>query len=131
MISATRREALRAALAAPAVVSLPSVAIARGSSTLLVHDPELAVGRRLSDAHDGETLAIQGDRIRFARALFERQPSFVVGVSRPVDALLIEDVGREAGYVPVDEGTDVLRAMIGSDKSLDRGFVLGWALAKR
>ena len=48
-----------------------------------------------------KALPIEGDRIRFARAVFERVPALVVGVSRSADAVLIEDVGREAGYVPV------------------------------
>jgi hypothetical protein len=100
-MKATRREALKGALAVPAVAAVPTVAWARGGKAVLVHDPALAAGRRLAALHDGEVLAITGDRIRFARALFARRPSLVVGVTRSADALLIEEVAREAGYVPV------------------------------
>src|SRR5687768_18064786 len=55
-----------------------------------------SAGRRFAGAYGGEALAIEGDRIRFARAVFARRPAFVVGVSRPADALLIEEVAREA-----------------------------------
>jgi hypothetical protein len=79
--------------------------------------------------HSGEALPIEGDRIRFARAAFERCPSMVVGVSRPADALLIEEVGREAGYRPIDSGVEALRDMIASAQLLDQGLVLGWVLA--
>ena len=102
MISATRREALIGALTVPAVAGLP-----------------------------GEALAIEGDRIRFARAVFERRPSLVVGISRPADALLIEEVGREAGYVPVSEGIEALKGVIVGTRPRDRGLVLGWVLAPR
>ena len=101
MIRATRREAVLGALAVPAVAGLPKAALARGTGAVLLHDPALAAARHLAAMHGGEALAIEGDRIRFARALFERAPALVVGVSRAADAVLIEDVGREAGYVPI------------------------------
>ena len=116
-MKASRREALKGALAVPAVAAVPTVAWARGGETLLVHDPELAAGRRIAAAHDGEVVAIAGDRIRFARALFARQPSLVVGITRSADVLLVEEVAREAGYVPVP-------APAGLGAS-------GWALAPR
>jgi hypothetical protein len=100
-MKASRRDALKGALAVPAMAAVPTVAWARSGKAVLVHDPALAAGRRLAAAHDGEALAIEGDRIRFARALFARRPSLVIGVSRSADALLIEEVGREAGFVPV------------------------------
>ena len=126
-MKATRREALLGALAVPAVAGMPRMKSATGS--LLLHDPSLTAGRRLAGTHGGEVLAIEGDRIRFARAVFERRPVMVVGVSRPADALLIEEVGREAGYAPVGEGADDLREMIAGAR--DRGLVLGWVLAPR
>lgn len=128
MISATRREALMGALAVPAVAGAPR--IERSVPSVVVIDPTLAAGRRLTDAHGGEAFAIEGDPIRFARALFERGPRLVVGISRPADALLIEEVGREAGYAPVNEGTDALRELIGA-RPRDNGLVLGWVLAPR
>ena len=131
MIRATRRQAVLGALAVPAVAGLPSMAAARSGPTLLVHDPELITGQRLAKAHSGEVLAIEGDRIRFARAVFERRPSLVLGVSRPADALLIEDVGREAGYAPVSDGVEGLRKAIERSASRDTGLVLAWVLAPR
>lgn len=116
-MKATRRGVLAGALAVPAVAAVPTAAWARSGKAVLVHDPDLAAGRRLAETYDGEVLAIEGDRIRFARALFARRPSLVVGITRSADALLIEDVGREAGYVPV-----ATPASLGAS---------GWALAPR
>ena len=131
MIRATRREAVLGALAVPAVAGLPKAALARGTGAVLLHDPALAAARRLAAMHGGEALAIEGDRIRFARAVFERRPSLVLGVSRPADALLIEDVGREAGYAPVSDGVEGLRKAIERSASRDTGLVLAWVLAPR
>jgi hypothetical protein len=104
VIRATRRGALAGALALPAVASLAKAPRRKPSGTVLLHDPSLEAGRRFAAAGQarGETvLAIEGDRIRFARALFEQAPALMIGVSRAADAVLIEDVGREAGYTPV------------------------------
>ena len=126
---ATRREAMLAALAVPATAGMPRIAAARGRAAVLVHDPSLAAGRRFAEAYGGEALPIEGDRIRFARAVFAKRPAFVVGVSRPADALLIEDVGREAGYVRADD--KMVREMTAAAQPLDRGLVLGWVLAAK
>jgi hypothetical protein len=104
VIRATRRAALVGTLVLPAAASLAKAPKRKPSGTVLLHDPSLDAGRRFAASAQvrGETaLAIEGDRIRFARALFERAPALVVGVSRAADAVLIEDVGREAGYLPV------------------------------
>lgn len=130
-MKATRRQTLIGALAVPAVAGLPKAAFARGTGAVLLHDPALAAARRLAAMHGGVTLPIEGDRIRFARAVFERRPSLVLGVSRPADALLIEDVGREAGYAPVSEGVEGLRKAIERNASRDTGLVLAWVLAPR
>jgi hypothetical protein len=116
-VKATRREALKGALAVPTVAAVPTAAWARGGKAVLVHDPALTSGRRVDALHDGEVLAIEGDRIRFAKALVVRRPSLIVGVTRSADALLIADVAREAGYAPV-----AAPASLGSS---------GWALAPR
>ena len=131
MIRATRRQAVLGALAVPAAAGLPKAAFARGTGAVLLHDPALAAARHLAAMHGGEALAIEGDRIRFARAVFERRPSLVLGVSRPADALLIEDVGREAGYAPVSEGVEGLRKAIEHSASQNTGLVLAWILAPR
>lgn len=104
MIRASRRAALLGALALPAAASLAKAPKRKPSGTVLLHDPSLEAGRRFAASaqmHGDNVLAIEGDRIRFALAVFERAPALVVGVSRSADAVLIEDVGREAGYVPV------------------------------
>jgi hypothetical protein len=128
-VKATRRGVLAGALAVPAVAGLPHVASARSAGAVLLHDPSLAAGRRFAEAYGGEALPIEGDRIRFARAVFERRPAFVVGVSRPADALLIEEVAREAGYLLADDRT--VREMTDAAQPLDQGLVLGWVLAPR
>lgn len=113
MIRASRREALIGALAVPAAGALPLTARASTGTPILLHDPKLAAGRRFAAAAaaKGEgAVAIEGDAIRFARMIFARQPTLVVGVTRRADALLIEEVGREAGYravaPPVSTGSD-------------------------
>jgi hypothetical protein len=126
---ATRRGVLAGALAVPAAAGLPAVAGAKVTGALLLHDASLEAGRRFAQAYGGEALPIEGDRIRFARAVFARRPAYVVGVSRPADALLIEDVGREAGYAPADD--DTVRALTTAAQPLDRGLVLGWVLVPR
>ena len=126
---ATRRGVLAGALAAPVLAGLPRVASASGGDAVLLHDPSLEAGRRFAEAYAGKALPIEGDRIRFARAVFAKRPAFVVGVSRPADALLIEDVGREAGYVRADD--KMVREMTAAAQPLDRGLVLGWVLVPR
>jgi hypothetical protein len=128
-MKASRRGVLAGALAVPAAAGLPRIAAAGESRAVLVHDPSLAAGRRFAEAYGGEALPIEGDRIRFARAVFARRPAYVVGVSRPADALLIEDVAREAGYVPADDET--VGALTEAVQPLDRVLVLGWVLARR
>jgi|GEM_PF-3984875 hypothetical protein len=129
MISASRREALKGALAVPAVVGLPKWRWQHAEPSLMVYDPALEAGRRLvAGGQEGaQALAIDGDRIRFGRELFARRPGLVVGVSRHVDALLLEEVGAEAGYRPVDWDAGHLRELIAA--STDRGLVVGWVLA--
>lgn len=129
MIRATRRQAVLGALAVPAAAGLPKAAFARGTGAVLLHDPSLEAARRLAATHGGEALPIEGDRVRFARAVFARRPSLVMGVSRPADALLIEDVGRETGYVPDPHGTESLLRTIAAARPRDRGLVVGWVLA--
>lgn len=126
-MKATRRGVLAGGLAVPALAGLPRLALARGGEAVLLHDASLAAGRRFAEAHRGEVLPIEGDRIRFARAVFAKRPAFVVGISRPADALLIEEVGREAGYAPADDKT--VRELTEAAQPLDRGLVLGWVLA--
>lgn len=140
MIRATRRSILAGALAVPTIAGLASWRWRHGERSLLVHDPALEAGRRFAAAgqtRGGEVLAIEGDRIRFARSALERQPALIAGVSRHADALLIEDVAREAGYRRVAvlrgnagrcEGHDC-EAGWGSLGSMARGAGSGWVEA--
>lgn len=128
-MKASRRQVLAGALTVPALAGVPKAAFAQAVGVVVVHDPALDAGRRLAAVHGGAALAIDGDRIRFARAVFEKRPELVVGVSRPADALLIEDVAREAGYRPIS--SDSLQALLASSRSLDRGLVVGWVLGLR
>jgi hypothetical protein len=107
-MKATRRQAMVAALAVPAVASAGKLRAAAGP--MVVYDPALVPPPAAA------ARPIEGDRIRFARAMFAARPSLVIGVSRSADALLIAEVAREAGYVPVSQ-------------TLDARY--GWALAPR
>lgn len=101
MIALTRRGALAGALAVPTVAGLAQWRWRFGDNFVLLYDPALSSGRRFAEAgraKGGEVLALEGDRIRLGRAVFERRPALVAGVSRHADALLLEDVAREAGY---------------------------------
>ena len=128
-MKATRRGVITGALAVPAVAAVPLAASAKAGPAVLLHDPSLEAGRRFAEAYGGEALPIEGDRIQFARAVFEQRPAYVVGVSRPADALLIEEVAREAGYVPADDAR--VRELTAAAQPLDRGLVLGWVLAPK
>jgi hypothetical protein len=89
------------ALAVPVAAGLPQGRSLRDGPSLLVYDPGLEAGQRFAAAgqvHGAEVLPVDGDRVRFARALFERKPAIVSGVTRWADALMIEEVGRETGY---------------------------------
>jgi hypothetical protein len=101
MIRASRRAVVAAALAAPVAARAVGVKPPAKSAAVLLHDPQLAAGRRFAEAGraaGAKVLPIEGDRIRFARAVFAANPAWVQGVSRQADAVLIEDVGREFGY---------------------------------
>jgi hypothetical protein len=106
-MKATRRQAIVGALAVPAVASAAKLKAAGAAIT--VYDASLAPAPAL------DALPIEGDRIRFARKLFERRPSLVIGLSRHADALLIAEVGQESGYRGV-----AAPAALGAN---------GWALA--
>ena len=72
-MKATRREAMLGALAVPAVAGMPACARHRAAAR-----PRPRARRRPPLA--GRTPArccLEGDRIRFARAVFERHPSLV------------------------------------------------------
>lgn len=132
MIRATRRAALAGALALPAATSLAKSPKRQPSGTILLHDPSLEAGRRfaaMAEARGDKALAMEGDRIHFGRAVFERAPALVIGVSRAADALLIEEVGREAGYEPI--AADAVMDKFVEGRMSSGGKPLGWVLASR
>ena len=101
MIFATRRAVVAGALAMPIAARASCMKLASFGEAVLLHDPSLAAGRRFAGAGraaGAKVLAIDGDRIRFARAVFAARPAWVQGISRQADAVLIEDVAREFGY---------------------------------
>lgn len=103
MIRSTRRAAMMGALAVPTVAGLAHWRWRHGERSVLLHDPALAAGRRFAEAgtaRGSDVRAIEGDRIRFARAVLETRPALIAGISRHADFILIEDAAREAGYRP-------------------------------
>jgi len=108
MIRASRRAVMAggitSALAVPTVAGLANWRWRHGEASVLLYDPALTAGRRFAaagEAQGGAVRAVEGDRIRLARAVLEGRPGLVAGVSRHADALLIEDVAQEAGYTRV------------------------------
>ena len=90
------------ALAVPTVAGLARWRWQHGSHTGLVHDDSLAAGRRFAEAGAAAgtpSRMVEGDTIRFARALVETRPALIAGVTRYADALLISEVAAEAGYI--------------------------------
>ena len=105
-IKASRRAVLGGAgfgaLAVPTLSGLAAWRWKHGEQRVLLHDPSLEAGQRFAGAGKDLGLAsraIDGDRIRFARAIFAGRPALVAGVSRHADLLLIAEVAAEAGYV--------------------------------
>jgi hypothetical protein len=101
MIRATRRTAIMGALAVPTVAGLAHWRWRHGERSVLLHDSALGAGRRFAQAgaaRGGDVRAIDGDRIRFARAVLADRPALIAGVSRHADFILIADAAHEAGY---------------------------------
>lgn len=105
-MSLSRRNMLKGglvagALAAPAAASAAEWQWRHGHGTVMLFDPQLTEGRAFADsaqAWSRDVLPIEGDRVRFARSVFEGRPAIVRGVSRQADALLVQEVAEEAGY---------------------------------
>jgi len=95
----SRRSLLASAAVLPAAAGLDRLAAAATpGEAIALYDPALPQARAM--AADARAIAVEGDRIRFAREVFARRPMLVRGVTRQGDRVLIEDVGREHGYVP-------------------------------
>lgn len=104
MMLATRRAVMAGALAVPTIGGLAHWRWQHGEASLLLYDPALAAGQRFAragEARGGAVRALEGDRVRLTHAVLQQRPGLVAGVSRHADALLIEDIAREAGYTRV------------------------------
>ncbi len=100
----TRRTLIAAAAAIPASASAREFGWRHGHGTVLLYDADLPQGRTFAEgarAWNRDVLPLEGDRIRFARAVFARRPAIVRGVSRQGDAVLLAEVAGEAGYEQV------------------------------
>jgi hypothetical protein len=121
-------------LVLPAAASLAKAPKRKPSGTVLLHDPSLDAGRRFAasaHARGDKVMAIEGDRIRFAREIFEQTPALVIGVSRQADAVLIEDVAREAGYGSVSLRKGALAERLTEVRTAEGEQALTWVLARR
>lgn len=106
MIRATRRgmltKGLVGALAVPTLSGLAAWRWKHGEQRVLLHDATLDAGRRFADsgrAQGLQSLAIEGDRVRFMRRILASQPALVAGVSRHGEMQLLADIAHEGGYV--------------------------------
>lgn len=89
-----------------ASAAIASAALAGGRAEaatvpLLLHDPDLAAGRRFADrAHylGGQAVALDGDRVRQMQALLASAPVAIFAVTRQSDELLVGEIAAEAGY---------------------------------
>ena len=102
MTAISRRTFVAGAAVVPLLASAGVSFSARAATgSVLLHDPSLAAGRRFA-AHaarlDGQAIALEGDRIRFMRALLAGQPSALYGVTRHSDQLLLGEVARSARW---------------------------------
>ena len=103
-----RRTVLIAAAGATAAAALPAFAMAAQAS-VAVFEAEEPAARAFAQGRD-PALAIDGDRVRFARSLFrDQRPAKVIAVTRYADYLVLADAAREDGYRTALVGqTDVL-----------------------
>lgn len=69
------------------------------TAALTLFDPKEPAARAFAEARTGRSVAIDGDRIRLARRLFDKDASSSLRViARHADVLLLADAAREAGY---------------------------------
>ena len=97
MADPDRRTVLIAAAATTAALALPALAQA-GPGAIAIFEADEASARAFA-RRARERLAIDGDRIRFARRLFaSRRPEKVVAMTRYADYLMLSESAREHGY---------------------------------
>jgi hypothetical protein len=99
-----RREFLRFVAALPGAALLgwrPAPVVAASSPMVFVYEPSLpeSVWRRVATRHGPlEVRPLEGDRVRFARALLARAPQAISGLTRHVDLLLLAGTAEEEGF---------------------------------
>jgi hypothetical protein len=104
-LQANRRTVLIAAATAASAAMAPALARAAariGAGSVAVFEADEPAARAFADARSAKgaaPLAVDGDRIRFARRLFgEARPQQVVAMTRYADFLLLSEAAREDGY---------------------------------
>ncbi len=97
-LNANRRTVLIAACAAAASTGALAGNPGIGTAQAAVFEAEEPAARAFVRGRPG-ALAVDGDRVRFARRLFrEQRPTKVVAVTRYADFLLLAESAREEGY---------------------------------
>lgn len=112
-----RRAFLGAAATAAGAATAGPLRAAASGRTLWVYDP-VALDRPHLLPQGVEGIAVEGDRIRFARRLFAQAPQEIRGVTRYADFLLLSGAAAELGY------------RVASRTALD-GNLLGWAVRRQ
>lgn len=95
---------LAGVLAVPTMAGLANWRWAQGEGSVLLHDPALSAGRRFAAAGraaGGQIVPLAGDTIRTAQRVIAARPAMIAGISRPADAMLMEEAAAEAGYIRV------------------------------
>lgn len=101
MIRASRRAVMAGALAVPTLSGLAAWRWRHGEGRVLLHEAELEAGRRFAEAANAQGLrstVIEGDRVRFMRAVLAQKPALIAGVSRHTEMQLLADIAQEDGY---------------------------------
>ena len=97
MAAANRRTVLIAAAGAAAVAVLPAFAAA-SEGVVAVFEADEPVARAFARGR-AQRIAVDGDRVRFARKLFaDARPARVAAVTRYADYLVLAEAAREHGY---------------------------------
>lgn len=101
----SRRTILIATAGAAAAGALPALAqAAQHLGAVAVFEADEPTALAFARRHSSR-LAVDGDRVRFARALFvDLRPGRVVAMTRYADYLLLSDAAREHGYRTVLAG---------------------------
>ena len=93
-----RRSVLIATAGALAAAALPAFALAAEATPVAVFEADEPAARAFRLGRS-PAFAVDGDRVRFARALFrEQRPAKVLAMTRYADYLLLTEAAREDGY---------------------------------